>query len=426
MLASAYWCHAGDMVAAHQPREARHDPVDNLARRALVFEMRQAAVAAHQEARETLRDMDSEGGPLMTTTTPTELDGARIEQFAGQLFGLCTGGMLTFMVDLGYRTGLFTAAAEGPATTDELAAGAGLEERYVREWLGAMVTGGVFEYDPETRTYRLPPEHAACLTGDGSSNVARLSQFVTHLGKHLGQVARSFREGGGVPYEEFRPEFTDVMDIGSRNIFDEHLLADVLPLAPGVPERLAAGVRVADIGCGTGHAIVLMAGAYPASTFAGYDLAEDAIARARAEAAAAGLTNARFEVCDVARLVVDEPFDLVCSFDTIHDQVDPVAVLNAISAALVPGGTYLMVEPRVSSNLEDNIANPVAPLVYAVSTLHCMTVSLAHGGAGLGTAFGEQKARQLLADAGFGDVEVHAAPGDPLDGVFVTHKPSAA
>ena len=358
----------------------------------------------------------------MSTATTSNLDEAAAEAFAGQLFGLYTGGMLTFMVDIGHRTGLFTAAAAGPATSEELASRAGLEERYVREWLGAMVTGGIFEYDPATGAYRLPPEHAACLTGSGSANVARLSQFVTHLGRFVQPVARAFREGGGVPYADYVPEFTDVMDASSRNIFDEHLVGEILPLAPGLTDRLEAGARVADIGCGTGHAVVVMARAYPSSTFFGYDLAEGAIERARLEAADAGLENAHFEVRDVAQLTVEEPFDAVVSFDTIHDQADPRGVLQRIHAALVPGGTYVMVEPHASSNLEENVANPMAPALYAISTLHCLTVSLALDGAGLGTAFGEQQARRLLADAGFGEIEVHPAPGGPIDGVFVTHK----
>jgi 2-polyprenyl-3-methyl-5-hydroxy-6-metoxy-1,4-benzoquinol methylase len=400
-------------------------PPASIAGRALVRVMTAVALSAHDDARRLARNhRHAGGGRAMTTTTPS-LDEARIEQFAGQVFGLYVGGMMTYMVDLGYRTGLFDAAAAGPATSAELADRSGLEERYVREWLGAMATGGIVDYDAASRTYTLPPEHAACLTGTGSSNLARFSQLVGHVGKHLPKIERAFREGGGVPYEEFRPEFTDVMDISSRNVFDEHLVAEVLPLA-GLSGLLERGARVADIGCGTGHAVVLMARAFPASTFVGYDLAEDAIARARAEAAGAGVTNAQFEVRDVARLTVDEPFDVVCSFDTIHDQVDPVAVLTAVASALAPGGTYLMVEPNVSSNLEDNIGNPLAPLVYSVSTLHCLTVSLAHGGAGLGTAWGEQKARELLAGAGFVDIEVHPAPGDPLDGVFVAHKAVAA
>jgi SAM-dependent methyltransferase len=336
----------------------------------------------------------------MTTTTP--LEASRIEEFAGELFGLYTGGMLTFMIDIGHRTGLFEAAAAGPATTKGLAVRAGLEERYVREWLGAMATAHILDYDPGSGVYELPPEHAACLTGKGSSNAARFGQMVTHLGKFVQPVARAFRDGGGIPYSEFIPEFTDVMDAVSRNGFDEHLVADVLPLVPGLPDRLAAGARVADIGCGTGHAIVVAARVYPASTFIGYDSSEPAIERARAEAADADLTNATFELRDVAELTVDEPFDAIMSFDTIHDQADPSRVLKAVHDALVPGGAYLMVEPRVSSSLEQNIGNPMAPLLYAISTLHCLTVSLAQGGMGLGTAFGEQKALELLAAAGFG------------------------
>ena len=152
-----------------------------------------------------------------TEATET-LDEARVEAFAGRLFELYTGGLLTFLVDIGHRTGLFTAAAAGPATSAELAARADLQERYVREWLGAMVTGGIVEYDPAGGTFRLPAEHAACLTGPGSANLAPFSRLDTHLAKHVDAVARAFREGGGVPYAEFRPEFTDVMDALGRGV----------------------------------------------------------------------------------------------------------------------------------------------------------------------------------------------------------------
>ena len=358
-------------------------------------------------------------------TVTATLDEARVEEFAGELFAHYTSGMLSLMIDLGHRTGLFETAAEGPATSEELAARAGLQERYVREWLGAMVTGGIVDYDPGRGIYTLPAEHAACLSGTGASNLAALAQLNTHLGKHLHQVATAFREGGGVPYSEFRPEFTDVIDAINRGSYSELIVDAWLPLAPGLVERLTAGARAVDIGCGTGYALILMARAFPASTFVGYDLAEDAIVRARSEAAAEGLTNARFEVGDVATLTVDEPFDVAISLDAIHDQVDPRAVLERIHASLVPGGIYLMVEPAASSNLEDNVANPLAPWMYGVSTLHCLTVSMAHGGAGLGTAWGEQRARMMLADAGFGDVATHAAPGDPVDTIYVTTRPPA-
>lgn len=351
------------------------------------------------------------------------VDHGRVDEFASELLSHYTSGMLSLMVDLGHRTGLFAAAAEGPTTSEELAARAGVHERYVREWLGALVTGGIVRYDPAAATYTLPAEHAVVLTGTGSANLAALAQVNTHLGTHLHQVAESFRRGGGVPYSEFRPEFTDVMDDASRSMFDELLVEQWLPLVPAVRDRLRAGARVADIGCGTGHSTVVLAQAFPASTFLGIDLATDAIDRARAEADALGVPNARFEVADAARFAAREPFDVVFSFDSIHDQVAPRAAVERIFEALSSGGTYLMIEPAASSHLEDNIDNPMAPWIYGVSTLHCLTVSLAHDGAGLGTAWGRQRASQLLADVGFVDLVVHDAPGNPFDAIFVATKP---
>ena len=279
------------------------------------------------------------------TTTATELDGEKVEQFLAQLLSIYTGSMLNYMIDIGHRTGLFVAAARGAATSEELADRAGLSERYVREWLGAMVTGGIVDYDPASRTYVLPPERAACLT-DGATNLAPMALMHTHLGKHVHQVARAFREGGGVPYAAYRPEFTDVMDEIGRGAYDALLIGAYLPLVPGLREELERGVRVADVACGTGHALVLLARAFPASTFVGYDLDDGAIARARAEAGGAGLANLHFEVCDAARLIVDAPFDVVFVFDAIHDQVNPSGVLARIHAALASGGHFVMKEPR--------------------------------------------------------------------------------
>jgi SAM-dependent methyltransferase len=359
------------------------------------------------------------GGSM--STTEVAVDPAKVEEFAGRLMSVFTGSMLSYMIDLGHRTGLFSAAAQGPATSEELADRASLTERYVREWLGAMVTGGIVDYDPTTTTYSLPPERAACLT-EGPTNMAPWAGMNTHLGKHVHQVARVFREGGGVPYAEYRPEFTDVMDALGRDVFDGLLIDAHLPLVPGLVEQLRAGARAADVCCGTGHALVLMAREFPASTFVGYDLDEGAIARARAEAGGAGLTNVSFEVRDAARLDVDEPFNAIFVWDAIHDQVDPAAVLGRINAALVDGGQFVMTEPRGADRLEDNIANPMAPILFACSTLHCLTVSLAHGGAGIGTVFGEQLARQMLTAAGFVDIQLHPAPGDPVNAVYVTRK----
>lgn len=364
---------------------------------------------------------------MSTTTEPTTetpIDPERVDAFAGEIFGHVRSGLLVYMIDLGHRTGLWDAAAAG-GTCEQIAERAGVQERYAREWLGAVTTGGIVRYDAATTTYLLPPEHAACLTGTGAENLAPFATIQAHLGKHLHDVADAFIHGGGVPYESFRPEFTDVMDGISRFTFDGSLVDGLLPLAPGLVDRLRAGVRVADVGCGTGHALVLLAQAFPASTFVGYDLADEALDRGRKEAADLGLDNVRYEQRDVAHLDVEDAYDVIVSFDTIHDQVDPVAVLAAVHRALVPGGTYVMVEPVVSSNLEDNIENPMSTILYGVSTLHCLTVSLAHGGAGLGTAFGEQKAHELLRGAGFADTTQHPHPVDPIDGVFVSTKVGA-
>jgi trans-aconitate methyltransferase len=355
----------------------------------------------------------------------TSLDGTRVAAFGERLFELYTGAMVTLMIDLAHRTGLLEALAAGAGTSEEVAARAGLVERYVRECLGSLVTAGVVEFDPAGRRYTLPPEHAVLLTGEGSANMAPMSSAAGLLGRHVPAVAEATRHGGGVPYEVFRPEFTAVMDGMSRGLLDGQLLDGVLPLTGELPARLAAGgARVADIGCGTGHSVNLLARAFPRSAFTGYDLAGDALARGRAEAAEWGLHNVSFEVVDVTRLPVDPPFTAVFAFDTVHDQADPSGVLSRVRTALEPEGWFVMMDIRAASALEDNVGSPTAPLLYAVSTLHCMTVSLAQGGAGLGAVWGEQLARRMLAEAGFVDVTVHEVPDDPLDSLYVARAPA--
>lgn len=346
-----------------------------------------------------------------------QLDQGKVREFAGRLFGFYNGAMLTYMVNIGSRTGLFEAAAQGPATSAELAQRTGLSERYVREWLATLTAGGVFSYEPAAQTYTLPPEHAVSLTGDAATNITGPSLTATMMGKHVPAVAAAFASGGGVPYSAFRPEFTDDQDTVSRRRHDAFLLSGYLAVSD-VRARLAAGARVADVGCGTGHAANLIAQAYPRANVTGFDFAEDAIVRGEAEARALGLTNVQFVAQDVAALPSEPPFDLITSFDAIHDQAQPAGVLARIRAALAPDGVYLMVEPRASSNLEDNLKNPAAALAYGISVLHCMTVSLAEGGTGLGTMWGEQRARAMLADAGFTAVEVSTAP-DRVNSIFV-------
>lgn len=347
-----------------------------------------------------------------------QVDQAAVQTFGRRLLDLYTGAMLTFMIDIGSRTGLFEAAERGPSTSAALAERAGLQERYVREWLGAMVSGGVMSYDAITGVYALPAEHALLLTGDLARNLAPQSQFIDQLGRHVPELARCFREGGGVPYSEYQPEFSYLMAETWRRIYDEQLVRSFLPAAAGLPERLERGIDVLDIGCGTGHAINLMARAYPRSRFAGYDISEAAIAQGQAEAAALAIDNARFEVIDVLQLPPAPKFQLITAFDAIHDQVDPAGVLRRVSGALAPDGIFFMVDFRFSSRLENNLSNPFAALYYGVSTLHCMTVSLAEDGAGLGTVWGEELARQMLAEAGFRQVEVFPSPR-PQNSIYV-------
>ncbi len=356
----------------------------------------------------------------MTATEQTAVDPARVEAFLETLVGThYTGGLVALMIDLGTRVGLFDAAAQGPATSAELAARAGCDERYVREWLGALTLGGIFRHDADRGTFELPAEHAACLTGSGQNNLAHLSGIVRFLGKNVPAVATAFRTGGGVRYDQYFPAFSDFADRVSRGTYEELLVPHWLPLAPGLVERLTAGARVADLGIGTGTSTQALASAFPRSHFVGYDVVEDFIERARKEAAQRGLTNVEFAVLDVTQLPVDPPFDVVFALDSIHDLPDPLGTLLRVRRALRTAGTFVMVEAANSSRLEGNLENPIATLMYTASTLHCIPVSRANGGPGLGLVWGEDAARALLARAGFVDVRHFPAPGDPFNAVFV-------
>ena len=332
-----------------------------------------------------------------------ETDAAR--EFGAKLFQIYTGGMLTNLINIGYRSGLFEAAAAGPATIEALSERAGLNQRYVREWLGAMATSGIFEYDQASDQFALPTERAALLTGDRAANAAPISGMIVHMSKHVPALAHCFRHGGGVGYDAFRPEFTSCMDDVWRRIFDEQLIEGFLGRVEGLDARLRTGIDVLDIGCGTGHAINVMARAYLASRFVGLDIAEDAIEAARQEAAASALSNAAFDVQDVTRLPAESSFDLITAFDAVHDQRQPAAVLRNACEALRPEGLFLMIEFKFESEIADNMGNPFAPLYYAMSTMHCTPVSLALGGPGLGAVWGDRTARAMLQGAGFGRIE---------------------
>lgn len=355
--------------------------------------------------------------------TTIDLDDARLAAFGERIGGLLNDAFLALPISVGHQTGLFDVMATlPPSTSVDIAEAANLDERYVRELLGALTTGGITTYDPDLRTYVLPPEHAAFLTrAAGVNNLGSITQYVAMLGAVEQDIVRCVREGGGVPYDRF-PTFHRIMAEESKTTIDATLLTGTLDLVRRLRERLETGIDVADVGCGSGYAINVLARAFPNSRFTGFDLSDEAVATARAQAAEWGLANATFEVRDAAELGVTEAFDFVTTFDAVHDQADPAAVLRGISDSLRPDGVYLCVDIAASSHLEDNLDHPLAPLIYTISAFHCMTVSLALGGAGLGAAWGEQTALAMLADAGFATVDPQRVEGDIINVFYVARK----
>jgi 2-polyprenyl-3-methyl-5-hydroxy-6-metoxy-1,4-benzoquinol methylase len=351
------------------------------------------------------------------------MDEARAKAFMGTMIGVLNDGALAMMCSIGHRTGLFDALApRGAVTSDELADATGLNERYVREWLSAMASGGIVEYHAATGTFELPEEHRALVTRSGGPlNVANAMQHIALLGQVEDDVIEAFRTGAGVPYSRY-PGFHSLMAEESAARFDAGLLDETIPNIPGAVEALTAGARLADVGCGRGHAIRLMAAAFPDSSFVGFDFSDDALTAARAAAAQAGLSNIEFIALDVAELNRAEEFDLVTTFDAIHDQAKPAQVLANIERSLRPGGRYLCVEPKASSSLADNMHEPMAPFQYTVSTMHCMSVSIAGGGEGLGTAWGTERTIEFLETAGFVDIEVTQTRSDRTNSHFVCRK----
>jgi SAM-dependent methyltransferase len=341
------------------------------------------------------------------------MDHDRCTAFAERVISTLTGGALSMLVSIGYRLGLFEAAAQGPGTSAGLAQRAGLQERYVREWLGAMVAGGFFSYDEAAGEYTLPAEHAVFLTGETAANIAPMASMLRAFGGALPDLERCFTAGGGVAHEAFAPHFEAA---GARpgdtwrRIYDEQLVDGFLGAVPGLHAQLAGGARMLDLGCGTGHAVNVAARAFPRARFLGVDIDHHLIAAAQAERARLGLANAAFAVADAAALPPRPQFDVITAFDAIHDQRDPQEVLRRARAALAPGGVFVIVDARFSSHLENNVANPLAPLCYAISLMYCTTVSLAQGGAGLGAMWGTELACELLAEAGFRQVEIMDSP----------------
>lgn len=359
----------------------------------------------------------------MSGVKETVIDKAKSEQFAETLMTVLNHGALNMMISIGHRTGLFDTMSElAPSTSDEIAQAAGLDERYVREWLGAMTTGEIVEHDHENNTYSLPEEHAAWLTRASSpNNIAVTAQWMSVLGGVESQIVNCFHNGGGVPYEAYE-RFHEVMSEESNQTVIAPLIDDLLPLVPDLREQLEEGIEVLDVGCGCGFAMVQMAKEFPNSRFTGYDLSPEAIERGKERAKELGIANVKLEAKNVADFNDDKKFDLIMTFDAIHDQADPGRVLSNIERALKDDGIYFMQDIAGSSHVHKNSEHPIGPFLYTISCMHCMTVSLAQEGKGLGAMWGKELASEMLKEAGFTKIEIKELPHDPINYYYINRK----
>lgn len=325
--------------------------------------------------------------------------------FGDRMLQSLNQGALCLMLSLGHRTGLFDAMRDmPPASAAAIAERAALDERYVREWLGAMVAAHVVDFEPSTGSYRLPPEHARHLgRGAGPENLALMAQYLAVLAGVEDVMVERFRHGGGLSYARY-PRFHEVMAEDSEQSVLSVLESHVLNMVPGLTERLLTGIRVLDVGCGLGRIPMRLAELFPRSRFTGIDLSAEAIERAREEADARGLVNIAFIAADAAGLggfIAAESMDLVTTFDAIHDQGHPLSVLRGIARCLRADGVYLMQDLGGCGRLESDVGHPLGTFLYTLSCMHCLPVSRAQGGAGPGAMWGEARTREYLHRAGF-------------------------
>ncbi|QSV16223.1 class I SAM-dependent methyltransferase [Photobacterium ganghwense] len=364
---------------------------------------------------------------MATTNTNAAFNPQKAEVFGDQFVNALNNGAMCLMVSIGHRTGLFDVMSQldQPASSQAIAERAGLNERYVREWLGAMTTAGVVEVDPATNRFWLPAEHASLVTrAAGADNLAVFAQYIGLLGGVEDNIVDCFKQGGGVPYEKY-PRFHEVMAEDSNQSVLSNLETHIVPLVPGLADQLAGGIQVLDVGCGRGRIMNRLAELYPASQFLGVDLSREAIDYARAESKARNLSNIEFEISDLSNFderAQPDVFDFVTTFDAVHDQAKPLNVLRGICRTLKPNGIYLMQDIKGSSHVHNNLDHPIGTFLYTISCMHCMTVSLAQGGEGLGAMWGEEKAREYLERAGFSSVVKNELAHDIQNNWYIVRK----
>ena len=332
------------------------------------------------------------------------MDRQRIAEFLDRFVGYASGATTIGLLAVADRSGLLTWLGEhGSGTAEEIAERADLEARYVEEILSGLTAAGALEYNPGSEVFTLPAEYALFLADESSPYF--MGGYLDMIPAIMGQidgVALATEQGGGVEFDEFGFEMIRGIARGNTPSQEVFLVNRWLQAVPDLINRLGGGIRVADVGCGSGTAAILMAEAFPASTVFGFDVSETTLEVARSRAGS--LPNLKFEQCSADSMPVDPPFDLITAFDVIHDLAQPLAGLTRIRQALAPDGQFLMMEPNASSHLENNLTDHGA-LLYGISALHCMTQSLAVGGEGVGAAWGRELAEDYARRAGFSNFE---------------------
>ena len=336
----------------------------------------------------------------------SNIDEEKQKAFAEKLLEDFSGTYMTLLCCIGDRLGLFKdLATNGPATSEDFAERRGIDARYSAEWLKALFCAGYLEYDAATSEFSLSPEHASFLADEDGPMFfgGKYQYFQSHL-RNFDKITDAFLRGGGVPMHEFHEDMWNGMERSTRTAFDNQLVQAWIPAVPEVKIALESGISVADVGCGRGRALIVLAQAFPNSRFVGYDEFGSTIEMAKQKTVRAGVSErVTFRQLDVVK-GLPEKYDLILTFDVIHDAVDPKSTLRAIRAALNPGGTYLMLEDDPKEKLADDKGARGA-LSYGTSIFYCMTTSLANGGEGLGTmGLPESKLRAYCWQAGFSSV----------------------
>jgi len=334
------------------------------------------------------------------------VDDAKLHQFMGQMLSDLGGAASVALVRIGDALGLYKTLHErGPVTVTELAAAAGVNQRYLREWLSHQAASNYLSYEPATQKFALPPEQAMVFAIEDSP-VYMMGAFdlMTWMTESKDQVQAVFPTGGGVLWSDHSACFFCAVARFFRPGYHNNLVSNWLPALDGVVAKLERGAKVADVGCGHGWSTVLMAKAFPKSQFIGYDFHPSSIEHAAAHAREHGVTaNTRFEV-GTAKAYPEKDFDLVAFFDCLHDMGDPAGAAAHVRQSLKPDGSWMIIEPMAGDNLEDNL-NPVGRIYYAGSTMGCVPTSLSQEvGAALGAQAGEAKLREVITAGGFGNV----------------------